>query len=186
MLFVDKVKEQKSVLLQKWIDNFYASYPLGSTGFVRTSTDKFTNPIGVITQSNLSILYDAVLGEDIDKDTFVAALTEVVQLRAIQQMSPSQAVGPIVQLKSLLKDHVFYVLCKDTKDCDEIISLTEQYIVVEARIDSLLVMALDMYAAQREQIYTLRVEEVKRNQSQVLRWAKLREEKERSRLETEG
>ncbi len=49
--------------------------------------------------------------------------------------------------------------------------------MVAARIDGLLLVSLDLYAEDRERVYNLRVEEIHRSQSQVVRWAKLREEK---------
>ena len=102
MLFYERVKQNKAVLLQKWVDKYYAAYPLGSTGFVRTSTDRFKNPIGIITQTSLNTLYDAAIGEDIELAGVHNALNELIKLRAIQEMPASRAVGPMAQLKTLL------------------------------------------------------------------------------------
>lgn len=177
MLLIEKAKQEKNVLLQKWVDKYYASYPLGSTGFIRTSLDRFKNPIGVITQTSLNTLYDAALGEDIDLSDVHCALEDLVRLRAIQEMPASRAVGPMAQLKTLFKVEVFDVLVKENKDSKVLQELMNDFFTVESRIDSLLLLSLDMYVADREKVYQLRVEEVHRNQSQVVRWAKLREEK---------
>ena len=72
---------------------------------------------------------------------------------------------------------VFDVLVKENKDSKVLQELMNDFFMVESRIDSLLLLSLDMYAADREKVYQLRVEEVHRSQSQVVRWAKLREEK---------
>lgn len=50
-----------------------------------------------------------------------------------------------------------------------------EYLAVESRVDSLGLMALDLYAGDREKVFNLRVEEIKRSQSQVVRWATLRQ-----------
>lgn len=177
MLFLDTVKQNKPVLLQKWVDKYYAAYPLGSTGFIRTSTDRFQNPIGIITQTSLNTLYDAAIGEDIELSDVHKALAELVQLRAVQEMPPSRAVGPMAQLKSLFKEEVFDNLVKENKDPKIFQEIFEEFFTVEARIDGLLLLSLDLYAADREKVFNLRVEEIHRSQSQITRWAKLREEK---------
>lgn len=177
MLLTERAKENKEILLQKWVDKYYAAYPLGSTGFIRTSTDRFKNPIGIITQTSLNVLYDAVIGEDIDLAQVHQALEELVKLRAVQEMPASRAVGPMVQLKTLFKTEVFDELVKENKDSKVLAELFEDFFTVEARIDGLLLLSLDLYAADREKVFNLRVEEIHRSQSQVVRWAKLREEK---------
>lgn len=177
MLFNERVKRDKAVLLQKWVDKYYAAYPLGSTGFVRTSTDRFKNPIGIITQTSLNTLYDAVIGEDIELADVHNALNELIKLRAIQEMPASRAVGPMAQLKSLFKEEVFDELVKENKDLKVLQEIFEEFFMVAARIDGLLLVSLDLYAEDREKVYNLRVEEIHRSQSQVVRWAKLREEK---------
>ena len=186
MLFLEKIKTDKSILLQKWVDMFYGAYPLGSSGFVRTSKDKFTNPIGLITQTSLDTLYDAVIGEDIDPQKVSAALTEIVQLRAIQSMTPSKAVGPLVQLKMIFKQDVLSTCIEKSNDSKSSKQLLDDYFIVDARIDALLLMSLDFYSSDREKVFNLRVEEIHRSQSQVVRWAKLREEKIKTNHNTEG
>lgn len=186
MLFIEKAKADKNILLQKWIDMFFSAYPLGSSGFVRTSKDKFTNPIGFVTQVSLEILYDAVLGDDVSPTKVNDALIELVQLRAIQAMTPSKAVGPLGQIKMLLKQDVLLACMKENNDSKNLKKLFDDYFIVDARIDALLLMALDLYASKREKVCNLRIEEIHRNQSQVVRWAKLREEKLKTNHNTEG
>lgn len=177
MLFADKIKQEKDTLLQKWVDKYYAAYPLGSTGFIRTSTDKFKNPIGIITQTSLSTLYDAAIGEDIEFSDVHNALNELVKLRAVQEMPPSRAVGPMAQLKTLFKEEVFDSLVKNNNNSKVLQEIFEGFFTVAARIDSLLLLSMDLYSADREKVFNLRVEEIHRSQSQITRWAKLREEK---------
>ena len=186
MLFIEKAKADKEILLQKWVDMFYCAYPLGSTGFVRTSKDNFTNPIGFVTQTSLNILYDAVIGDDVDPAKVHNALAELVQLRAIQNMTPAKAVGPLGQMKSLLKQEVLAECMKKNKDSKMLEKLFDEYFIVDARIDALLLMALDLYSSNREKVFNLRVEEIHRSQSQVVRWAKRREENLTTNHNTEG
>ncbi len=186
MLLSVKAKEDKKILLTKWTDFFYKAYPLGSTGFVRSSTDEFANPVGHITTTSLDLLLDAVIGQSVDPQKVQDALVELIQLRAIQKMSPSQAVGPLVQLKKIIKEDVFSICVKENKELKGLNKLFDEYFIMEARVDSLFLMALDLYAAHKERVFNLRVEEVHRSQSQIVRWAKLDEEKRNSNHNTEG
>ncbi len=186
MLLTIKASEDKKILLDKWTDMFYKAYPLGSTGFVRSSSDEFANPVGSITIASLDILFDAIIGKSVDPQKVQDALIELIQLRAIQKMSPSQAVGPLVQLKKIIKSEVFDFCYKENKDLKGYAKLFDEYFIMEARIDSLFLMALDLYAVQKEKVFNLRVEEIHRNQSQVVRWAKLQDEKRNNNHKTEG
>lgn len=177
MTLSELAKENKEILLQKWMDVFYNAYPLGSTGFVRTSKDEFTNPIGIITEKSLDVLFDAVIGLEVEPQNVHEAIDKLIQLRAVQDMSPSKAVGPLAQIKLILKDGPFQACLKENKDSRRLPYLFEDFFIVEARVDSLILMALDMYSRDREKIFNLRVEEIHRNQSQLVRWAKVREEK---------
>ena len=63
--------------------------------------------------------------------------------------------------------------------------LLNEYLAMESRLDTLGLMALDMYSEARERVFRIRVEEVKRSQSAVIRLAKLRREQD-SAPETEN
>ncbi len=186
MLFFEKAKEEKENLLSKWKDLYYKAYELGSAGLVRASSDKFTNPIGIITSSSLKILFEAVVGDDVEPLDVQNALKELIQLRSIQKMSPTEAVGPLVQLKKLFKEEIVSFCLKENNESKNIKNVFDEYFIAEARIDSLFLMALDLYAHQKEKIFNLRVEEIHRNQSQVVRWAKLHEKKQNTNHKTEG
>ncbi len=155
---------KKDDILKAWLDKLFASYPLESAGFLRTGTDTFSNPVGFTTKITTSTLLDAVLGEDADPAAVHAALEKLMHMRAIQEMPPAQAVGALYLLKEILRTRAMPEIRKNT-------GLLDEYLTVESRIDSLALLALDMYTASREKVFQLRVEELKRSQSQVLRWA---------------
>lgn len=158
------LEAKKEEILKAWLDSFFASYPLESAGFLRTGTDTFSNPVGFTTQVNAKVLFDAALGEEVPPERVNEALEKLMHMRAIQEMPPSQAVGALYLLKEILRGKAMPDIRKNIGHLDE-------YLAVESRIDSLALLALDMYTASREKVFRLRVEELKRSQSQVLRWA---------------
>ena len=180
MNITELCNSQRETLLPKWVEAFFSSYPLDGVGFLRTGTDPFTNPVGVATRSSLTALYDAVAGNDVDPAVVRGALARLIELRAVQDMPPSRAVGALYLLKNLLREHVLPVfLGPDAKSGGkEKAARWKSYLEVESRLDSLALLAFDMYSGDREKVFTARVNEVKRSQSHVLRWARARREEE--------
>ena len=173
--------DHRNDLIERWVGFFFASYPLDSKGFMRTNRDRFANPVGETTRLAAAVLYDAVAGNETDADTVKKALHDLVWVRAIQDMQPSKAVGVLYMLKPLLRSHILPECVKASSS-----SVLDAYLQMESRIDTLAMMALDMYSEARERVFRVRVEEVKRSQSQVIRLAKLRREQEDPAPETDN
>lgn len=169
MNITELCNNRRESLLPHWAECFFSGYPLESTGFLRSRQDPFANPVGQTTRDSLAVLYDAVAGADMDSAMVKDALDKLMRLRAVQDMSPSRAVGPLYLIKNILREHVLPA-CLASKDKDGL----AEYLALESRVDSLVLMALDMFTGAREKVFNLRVEEIKRSQSQILRWAKER------------
>ena len=175
---------RREELLGAWAEKFISSYPLQSAGFVRTSTDPFANPVGQTIRASLGVLFDAVIGLDASPREVKAALNDLIRLRAVQDFTPSQAVGPLFLLKDIMRAVLLGpdpAKSKDKKEqsgredatrvCLPAGEILDGCFEAAARLDSLALLALDLYAADRERIFRMRVDEVKRAQSSLLRWA---------------
>ena len=173
---------RREALVDRWVNRFFASYPLDSKGFMRTSRDRFANPVGETTRRSASVLFDAVIGMDTEPDIVKQALHDLIWVRAVQDMPPSKAVGALYLLKDLLRGEILPEYLKPENGPQ----VLNEYLAMESRLDTLGLMALDMYSEARERVFRIRVEEVKRSQSQVIRLAKLRREQAESAPETEN
>ena len=174
---------RREALVDRWVNRFFASYPLDSKGFMRTSRDRFANPVGETTRHSSSVLFDAVIGMDAEPDTVKQALHDLIWIRAVQDMPPAKAVGALYLLKDILRSDLLPECLKPELAGQDMLNA---YLDMESRIDTLGLMALDMYSEARERVFRIRVEEVKRSQSQVIRLAKLRREQAESAPETEN
>jgi hypothetical protein len=96
-------------------------------------------------------------------------------VRAVQDMQPSKAVGALYLLKEILRSEIMPECLKSENSGAKVLN---EYLAMESRVDTLGLMALDMYSEARERVFRIRVEEVKRSQSAVIRLAKLRREQE--------
>ena len=175
MNITELCNERRATLLPRWTELFFAAYPLDGPGFLRTQTDPFANPVGRIVRESLPVLYDAAAGNDVEPDAVHAALADLMRLRAVQDMPPAKAVGPVFLLKTLLREAVLPEFVRQDAGGGNTVARLNEYLAVESRVDSLGLMALDLYAGDREKVFNLRVEEIKRSQSQVVRWATLRQ-----------
>ena len=174
---------RREALVDRWVNRFFASYPLDSKGFMRTSRDRFANPVGETTRMAAGVLFNAVIGMDAEPETVKGALHDLIWIRAVQDMPPSKAVGALYLLKEILRSEVLPECLKPENSGPEVL---KAYLDVESRLDTLGLLALDMYSDARERVFRIRVEEVKRSQSQVIRLAKLRREQAESAPETEN
>ena len=174
---------RRETLVDRWVNRFFASYPLDSKGFMRTSRDRFANPVGETTRLSAATLFDAVIGLDAEPDVVKQALHDLIWIRAVQDMPPSKAVGALYLLKEILRDDVLPECLKPENFGPEVLN---EYLAMDSRLDTLGLLALDMYSEARERVFRIRVEEVKRSQSQVIRLAKLRREQAESAPETEN
>ncbi len=154
---------QKTGIVKAWVEAVYASYPLDTAGFLRTKKDDFCNPVGEMTTTVAHYIYDAAAGEDVDDEALNNALTRFVRLRAVQKFPPSQGLGVLYILKQLFKDKILPE-CKKNNQLDA-------YLEAEARIDTLTLMALDIYTAARETLAEQRIKEIRDQHSQVVRLA---------------
>ena len=183
MEITELCSSRKQALVDRWVSSFFASYPLDSKGFLRTRHDRFANPVGETTRMAAAVLFDAVIGRDTDPDTVKQALHDLIWIRAVQDMPPSKAVGALYLLKNLLRSEVLPACLDATTGRKEALG---EYLAIESRLDTLGLMALDMYSDARERVFRIRVDEVKQSQSQLIRLAKLRREQAGTAPETEN
>jgi len=83
-------------------------------------------------------------------------LDPIIRIRAIQDLTPSQATAFILLLKNVLRDH----LSEELKDAATVIEL----LAFESKIDLLSLIAFDIYMTCKEKIYQIAANET-RNQT---------------------
>ncbi len=149
---------------ERWRDSIYRTYPIDTVGFMRRQRDEFANPVGQRTSAAVGAIVDAMLTEGLDSEVVKPHLDEIVRVRAVQDFSPSQAVGVIYLLKTVVRDLV--------RGVDGGESLYGELLQFESKIDSLALLSFENYCICRDQINQLRVDEIKRQHSRLLERAK--------------
>ena len=126
--------------------------------FLERESDRFQNPIGSTLAKETEFLYDVLL-RPWNRDEIAPHLDAILRIHAVQDFSPAHAVRFVFLLRRAIRDEFKTELRGN--------GLADELPVFESRIDDLALEAFDVYMQCREQIYKLRIDEVKR-QAQVL------------------
>ena len=162
MTFESKLAERKDELSEKWADLILQTYPKETQKIWGRQKDRFQNPVGAAIIEATRELVDLVI-EWQDAEKIAQELDRLIRIRSVQDFSPSQAISFVFLLKKLLRDEYFSTMKAD--------GTLEDLLRFEAKIDNLAMMSFDIYAKGREHIFRMRVDEVKRAQSQLLKRA---------------
>jgi hypothetical protein len=160
MALIDLLSNKKSEILERWRDVVFDSYVPETARFLKSQKDRFANPIAYQLTRGLTGILDGFLLEA-ETDHILAQLDEVIRLKALQEASPSRAMAFIFLLKYVIREE----LAQEILDPACSSELTE----LEARIDGLALLGFDVYMQRREKICDVKVAEIKRRVSALLR-----------------
>ena len=146
----ETLQEKKKQIQSIWTDRTLDSYT--SPGFFKKSKDAIANPIGANIRDGLSALLDLIL-QDADTESYTKPLDQIVRIRAVQDFSPSQAVVPFLELK--------WVIRQVLNDSNKTKHLIHELAELDCKIDRLALAAFDKYMECREQLYKVRINELK-------------------------
>jgi len=156
--------EHKGSILPRWLDSLFEVYPSGSHAFLRGKKDRFANPVGYTLSMELERLYEAV-ARDAVAEEIGAILENIMKIRAVQDLKPSQALQFILELKGLVR--------KELKSEGSGGGSRGDLEAFEEKIDKICLEGFDIYSRCRQKIFDLRVSEVKRQVSRLMERANL-------------
>jgi hypothetical protein len=143
------LETKKTFIVKNWFEKVMRGYAPDTATFFKMQKDAFANPVGTTTDTVLKELFDAIL-EKKDTETISSIIDPLIRIRAVQNFTPSQAVGFIFILKQIIRD----VVKKEATG----ISLNE-HVEIENEIDMAVLIGFNTYMACREKIYSLRTNE---------------------------
>jgi len=152
--------ERKSAILKRWFDQVLKTYPDDTSRFLKREKDPFANPVGSSLKEGLTGILDGLLKEE-SPEGVDAFLEHIIRIRSLQDFSPSQAIGFILDLK--------HVVRADLKKQIQENQLHGELAELESRIDALTLLAFDLYVRCREKLYEIRVREVRGHRDAAVR-----------------
>ena len=127
-----------------------------SSGFFKKSTDRIANPTGTTIRNGLAQILDLLIRKATPEE-YAAPLDQIIRIRAIQDFLPSQAIVPFLELKWVIRQ----ILREE--------GITEMQVdeqaELECEMDRIALAAFDMYTQCREQLYKVRIQELKSGRS---------------------
>jgi hypothetical protein len=143
--------EKRAVILSQWEDCLLEKFVPDTIRIFKKQKDQFANPMGHKITAGLAELFDVICDTG-SHEVETPALGQLIKLRAIQEISASDAVSFVFRLKKIVR-----------KECLKKVKTTESYeewLEFDAGVDAAALAIFDMFMASREQIYTVRVNEL--------------------------
>lgn len=150
MKLSELLHDKKDKILSIWINRTLDSY--SAPGFFKKSSDHFANPTGGNIKDGLTKILDLLL-QGAALEEFAAPLDQVIRIRAVQEFSPSQAVVPFLELKWVIRQ----VISENKKNIFPDLDMN----ALDCEIDRVALAAFDVYTQCREQLYQVRIKELK-------------------------
>ncbi len=160
MKLLDLLAAKKAGLTDRWLHRLFESYPPETTRFMQGVKNRFDNPMGHQLSQGLARIVETFV-QEMDRDQMLAALDDVIRVRALQDVAPSMALAFLFLLKNAIREELAPEL-KDGRFSDELQEL-------DSRIDGMVLLGFDVYTQRREKLYEIRVSEVKQRVSGFLR-----------------
>lgn len=143
-------------VLERWFTSIAETYPRVTATFLAARRDRFGNPVGHSISAAIGPIYDQVVSE-MDEDVLAEALDGIIRVRAVQDFSPSGAVGFVFALKSAIRG------TSNGRPLPPGV-LDE----IDRRIDRVALMAFDVYAQCRERLHDIRANEIRARSIRLL------------------
>ena len=143
----DLTAAHRDAILHDWLTLTFRTYPEQTSRFLHRDQDPFRNPVGRVLGDGLPVLLDELTGA-FDQDRVAPVVESIVRIRAVQDFTPSQAVGFFFFLKQIIRE----------RRLDSV----EPPAALFRRIDELALMAFDSYMRCRELTYEIKANEAKR------------------------
>jgi len=156
------LEENRKSILDRWFALIIQSYPRDSAEFLTRQKDPFRNPVGHAITEALGPIYDQVVS-GLDADRLREALDRMIRIRSVQELTPSQAVAFVFQLKSVIRDALADRIQGPLHDLDGA-GAPGGLAELTARIDAVALIAFEKYVECRETLHEIRCREI-RNRS---------------------
>jgi hypothetical protein len=153
------LKQRRDAIIGKWFDMIMESYPADTSRFLKREKDRFNNPVGHTFLENMNGLYDELV-DAADDERISVCLDNIIRVRSIQDFSAREAVAFVFQLKRVIRKELESERAGDEIRCE--------FPGLEHKIDEIALMAFQTYVQCREDLFEIRIGELKRRSDRFL------------------
>lgn len=148
-------------MAQRWLDKTLQSYHRDTAAFFAKGKNEFANPVGTTLHRGIHAALDAMLDPAQGPQELCAALEPMIKIRSVQDFTPARAVAFVFALKAAVRDELGEALADP--------ALGPDLAAFDAEVDQLALFSFDVYTKCRDRIYEVRVNDVKRRVSGLMR-----------------
>jgi len=145
----EALKARRAAVLERWLRAVLDTYPGETARFLDGVGDQFANPVGHTLRTGLARLYDALAAGQTAAE-LAAAADGIVRIRAVQEFTPSAAVGFVHALRGILREELAGAGLADAERA-----------AVEDGVDRMALAAFDVYMQCREKLFEIRLRELR-------------------------
>ncbi len=154
MALQDLLHQCRDEIIREWMARIAAADPDPSSRLLANPQDRFLNPIRHAYEQALPAIYDELVGT-MDRARMREALEEVMRVRALQDLSATDATSFMLLLKDVLRDALHH-------ESDIPTAWDTWRATVGQRVDDAMMVAFDVYVSCRDKIQELRAAEARR------------------------
>jgi hypothetical protein len=158
--FTALLERNRKQIVKAWLQGVVNTYPPKTSEFLTSQKDQFANPIGANLARDLDSIFTQLLQEQ-SSDALYTAVDGIIRVRAVQDFTPSAAVGCFLQLKNIVRQ----VVGTQIRDQD----LLHELAGFDAKIDQLMLTAFEAFVHCREKIWELKAKEAQHRTKNLLR-----------------
>ncbi|MCX5808155.1 MAG: RsbRD N-terminal domain-containing protein [Proteobacteria bacterium] len=165
MSLQDKIKQKKKAISERCFNLIAGTYPAATSQLLKREKDRFLNPVGYTIQNEMETIFDELTGE-MNSNRLYTALESIIKIRAVQDFSPSEAIGFVFLLKAAVREETTKERVQGAEGPrgrgvkDNEAEIFEELHNFEQRIDRIALMAFDIYMECREKIYEIKTKEI--------------------------
>ena len=160
MTLRDLLLKNRSAIVGRWQEYALAVYASDATAFFSRENNRFANPVGQALRAGTEAIFDSLLDEA-DPNEICSHLEQIVKMRAIQDLSPSEALEFVFELKRAIRQEVGAGISG--------VRMTAELAEMDARIDQVALFGFDIYTKCRDKVSELRINEIKRSVAAVMK-----------------
>lgn len=153
--------QKKTSILDRWTQLILETYLAETSKFMAREKDPFVNPVGNTITTEIEALYEGLLQTG-KVDQLSGHLDRIIQIRSVQDFSPSRAVAVVSLLKKAVREEIERSGIGNRQE-------VEEWLELDTRIDQLSLMAFDIYTKYREKIYEIRMNEIKKERDRAFK-----------------
>jgi hypothetical protein len=144
--------DHRSEIITAWFSEVVDTYPTDTAKFLKRQKDPFANPVGATVKKGLEEIFDHLLA-GLEVPVASAILDPMIRIRAIQNFSPSRAIGFLFALKAVVR--------REIQQHPSQRPAAEEFSAFENAVDQMGLIAFDVYMKCREKLYEIQANEIR-------------------------